>query len=193
MLTEQNNDKSRTWETEKNAFKPYPCGIVIHPAIDGCSQLHRKSLKVEDIKKVDLYVHPLVLELTGKKTPRDGLEGKFSVYHGAACGILYGKATPAEYTDEVVKATAELRSKITATVEEGIRSDEARIVINDGEHELHVEHAVGSLEVPMTEVQLEEKFMDQVVPVVGKDNAVKISKALWDVKVTPYCPWKLAV
>ena len=93
----------------------------------------------------------------------------------------------------MVKATAELRSKITATVREDIRSDEARIVINDGENELHVEHAVGSLEVPMTEAQLEEKFMDQVVPVVGKDNALKISKALWDIKVTPYCPWKLAV
>ena len=92
----------------------------------------------------------------------------------------------------MVKATAELRSKITATVREDIRSDEARIVINDGENELHVEHAVGSLEVPMTEVQLEEKFMDQVVPVLGPEKAAEVSKACWDIKVTPYCPWKLA-
>jgi aconitate decarboxylase len=105
--------------------------------------------------------------------------------------LLYGKATPAEYTDEVVAATAELRKKITATVEEGINSDEARIVINDGEQELHVEHAVGSLEVPMTERQLEEKFMGQVVPVLGPEKAAKISKALWDIKSTPYTPWQL--
>jgi aconitate decarboxylase len=137
-------------------------------------------------------VHPLVLELTGKKTPRDGLEGKFSVYHGAACGLLYGKATPAEYTDKVVEATAELRAKITATVEEGVRSDEARIVVNDGEHELHVQHAVGSLEVPMTDSQLEEKFMDNVVPALGAEKAAKISNALWDIKTTEYCPWKVS-
>ena len=189
-MSKQNSDMSRVWETENNAFKPYPCGIVIHPAIDGCSQLHRKGLKVDEIKKVDLYVHPLVLELTGKKTPRDGLEGKFSVYHGAACGLLYGKATPAEYTDKVVAQTAELRKKITATIEKSIRSDEARIVINDGEHELHVEHAVGSLEVPMTETQLEAKFMDQVVPVLGSEKASKVSKALWNVKAIPYSPWQ---
>ena len=186
----QNGDEARIWETEKNAFKPYPCGIVIHPVIDGCSQLHRRGFEVDDIKKVDLYVHPLVLELTGKKTPRDGLEGKFSVYHGAASGLLYGKATPAEYTDEAVAKTAELRKKISATVEDGIRSDEARIVINGGEHEIHVKHAVGSLEVPMTKIQLEEKFTDQVLPVLGPEKAGKISKAIWDIGSTPYCPWR---
>lgn len=148
-------------------------------------------MRVEDIEKIELFVHPLVLELTGKKSPRDGLEGKFSVYHGAACGLLYGKATPAEYTDEVVRKTSELRKKITATVKDGIRSDEAHIVVNDGEHELHVMHAVGSLEVPMTELQLEEKFMDQVVPVLGPEKAAKVSKVLWDIKAIPYHPWQL--
>ena len=163
---------------------------MIHPIIDGCCQLHRKGIEVNTIKKVDLYVHPLVLELTGKKFPRDGLEGKFSVYHGAACGLSYGKATPAEYTSVVVAETAELRNRIKATVEDGIRSDEARIVINDGEHEIHVKHAVGSLQVPMTESQLEDKFMDQVVPVFGPQRAAKISAALRDINVRPYCPWQ---
>jgi aconitate decarboxylase len=66
-------------------------------------------------------------------------------------------------------------------------------VINDGEHELHVEHAVGSLEVPMTDAQLEEKFMDNVVPVLGAEKASKISKAVWDIKTTPYYPWQLSM
>jgi hypothetical protein len=35
-------------------------------------------------------VHPLVLELTGKKTPREGLEGKFSIYHAVAVAIIEG-------------------------------------------------------------------------------------------------------
>ena len=38
------------------------------------------------VARIELRVHPLVLELTGKKEPRDGLEGKFSVYHGCAAG-----------------------------------------------------------------------------------------------------------
>lgn len=114
------------------------------------------------------------------------------MYHGAASGLMYGKATPAEYTDEVVAATADLCKKIAATIGDGIRSDEAHIVINDGEHELHVEHAAGSLEVPMTKLQLQEKFMDQVVPVLGPEKAAKISKALWDIKTTCYYPWQIS-
>ena len=33
-------------------------------------------------------MHPFVLELTGKKAPQTGLEGKFSVYHSAAVAII---------------------------------------------------------------------------------------------------------
>jgi 2-methylcitrate dehydratase PrpD len=74
-----------TWELLDNTYKPFPCGIVIHPTIDGCIQLRNAhSLKAADIAGVRLRVHPLVLELTGKTTPRIGLEGKFSVFHSAA-------------------------------------------------------------------------------------------------------------
>jgi len=29
------------WEILRNSFKPFPCGIVIHPIIDACIRLHR--------------------------------------------------------------------------------------------------------------------------------------------------------
>ena len=44
------------------------------------------------IERVELAVHPLVLELTGKRAPRSGLEGKFSVYHACAAALLFGQA-----------------------------------------------------------------------------------------------------
>lgn len=59
--------------------------------------------KTTDIEQIELTVHPLVLELTGKKKSKDHLESKFSVYHGAAIGLVYGKVTPAQYEDEVVQ------------------------------------------------------------------------------------------
>jgi 2-methylcitrate dehydratase PrpD len=74
-----------SWEVALNTYKPFACGIVIHPIIDGCIQLRNEhKLNAADIESVALKVHPLVLELTGKKTPHVGLEGKFSVYHSAA-------------------------------------------------------------------------------------------------------------
>ena len=180
-------DGDKKWEVEKNSFKPFPCGIVIHPVIDGCSQLRADGLKTEDIKSMEMFVHPLVLELTGKKLPKDGLEAKFSVYHGAACGILYGKATPAQYTDEVVKKTEQLRAKITATVDEGIKADECRIVVQTADNEIqkHVEHAVGSLAHPLSETQLQKKFEDQSAPVIGEAGASSLFSSLMQIMDSP--------
>jgi hypothetical protein len=47
-------------------------------------------------------VHSLVLELTGKKEPQDGLQGKFSVYHGFAAGPDLRPRERAEYEDDIV-------------------------------------------------------------------------------------------
>ena len=81
-----------------------PAASSIHPAIDGCIQLRNEhKLKAADIESIALGVHPLVLELTGKKTPQTGLEGKFSVYHSSAVAIIYGAAGEEEYSDEVVR------------------------------------------------------------------------------------------
>ncbi|MGH8796966.1 MAG: MmgE/PrpD family protein, partial [Caldimonas sp.] len=162
-----------TWEIALNTYKPFACGIVIHPSIDGCIQLRNQyRLKPEDIRRVTVKVHPLVLELTGKKAPATGLEGKFSVYHSCAAGLIYGRAGEHEYTDTVVNAPAvtALRAKVTAIVDSAM--DEAaadiRIETTDG-RTLHVfvEHAIGSVRRPMTEAQLKAKFIGQSEPVLG--------------------------
>jgi 2-methylcitrate dehydratase PrpD len=65
----------------------------IHPTIDACIQLRNEHKLVADlIDRIELRVHPLVLELTGKKTPATGLESKFSVYFAAALAIVVGAA-----------------------------------------------------------------------------------------------------
>jgi aconitate decarboxylase len=190
-LDEQMATLGKVWEVEKNAFKPFPCGIVVHPVIDGCLQLHKemksRGLSPNQIKTVKARVHPLVLELTGKKAPKDGLQAKFSVYHGGAIGLVLGKAGPAQYDDNVVASQEiiSVREKIDATADESLMADETEIVVEfEGgvTLEKHVEHAIGSLEVPMTDEQLQEKFIDQVNPVLGAEGTEKASKACWSLK-----------
>ena len=87
-----------------NTYKPFACGIVIHPTIDGCVQLRNEhGLKPDEIEAVRVRAHPLVLELTGKRTPQTGLEGKFSVYHSAAVALIEGKAAERSTRDPVVR------------------------------------------------------------------------------------------
>jgi 2-methylcitrate dehydratase PrpD len=184
-----NNGVGR-WEILRNSFKPFPCGIVIHPVIDACAQLHgeikKNTLDVHNIKSVIAKVHPLVLELTGKKTPKDGLEAKFSVYHSGACGILFGKATPAEYEDGVVRdpEVIIIRDRITAEIDSTLTPDQTTVTVElkDGQvFTKTIEHAIGSLEVPLDETMLQTKFLDQCIPVLG-DGATAASKACWEIE-----------
>ncbi len=174
------------WESALNTYKPFACGIVIHPAIDGCVQLRNAhNLKASDVAKVTLKVHSLVLELTGKKTPRNGLESKFSVYHSCAVGLLHGRAGEHEYTDEIVNHpdVLALRAKVEAIVDDRIDEASADLTLHttDG-RELHlfVEHAIGSVERPMSQAQLQAKFVGQAEPVLG---ATKTAQA-WALSMT---------
>lgn len=166
----------RTWEIALNTYKPFACGIVIHPAIDGCVQLRdQHGIQAEQVAKLQLKVHSLVLELTGKKTPSTGLESKFSVYHSCAVGLLYGQAGEHEYTDEVVSRpeVLALRAKVEAVVDDRIDEAAAELLLTttDGRKiALRVDHAVGSLQKPMSDGQLRAKFAGQSEPVLGPEK-----------------------
>ncbi|MHB9097399.1 MAG: MmgE/PrpD family protein [Syntrophales bacterium] len=153
-----------TWEVALNTYKPFACGIVIHPTIDGCIQLRSEyGLTGDEIDGITLTVHPLVLELTGEKDPQTGLEGKFSVYHSAAIAIIHGEAGESGYRDAMVldPKIGKLRDKVEAKADACIAEDAAHIAIRlkDGRTiEKKIEHAIGSLARPMSDADLEAKF-----------------------------------
>ena len=175
--SEITDDLGTRFEVSTNTFKPFACGIVIHPAIDACVQLrNRHGLQAGDIERIDLRVHHLVLELTGKKTPKDGLEGKFSVFHSAAAGVVFGRAGEAEYADDVVTRpdVIALRDRVHAVVDDAIAEDavDATVTCKDGRVlHLAVEHAIGSMARPMSDADLAAKFHGLVDPVLGAARA----------------------
>lgn len=182
LSTEQNLAKTtdglgEVWHTLENSFKPYACGLVIHPIIDGCLTLRQQhQFSPDDVKQIDLKVHPLVLELTGKSAPTTGLEGKFSVQHSAAIVTHEGESQARQYSDAAVQIPAvnTLRSKVQVAIEPGIRVDEAKVTmtLQDGRilHH-HVIHALGSIERPMNDEQVDAKFMDLASNVMTPEQA----------------------
>ena len=172
------------FEISFNSYKPFACGIVIHPSIDACVQLRERGVRAEDVERIELKVHSLVLELTGKKEPADGLQGKFSVYHGCAAGLIFGRAAEAEFDDEIVNRgdVVALRRKVVATVDDQI--DEASVdvtaVMKDGRREhVFVTHAIGSIENPMTDAMLEAKFQGLADGVLGAARSAELLEACW--------------
>jgi 2-methylcitrate dehydratase PrpD len=182
------NRLGETWELAINSYKPFACGVVIHPAIDGAIQLRNKHrLSAEDIESVSLDVHPLVLELTGKKTPAVGLEGKFSVYHSVAVAIIQGAGGEAQYSDEAVRdpRVMALRDRVSAAVDRSIHEDQVRIriLLKDGRKvEQFVEHALGSKDHPIDDRGLEAKFRGLTEGILSTLESERLMSLCWNVE-----------
>jgi 2-methylcitrate dehydratase PrpD len=168
------------YEIFRNSYKPFACGLVVHPVIDGCIQLRNENkLTTDMIERIDLSVHPIVLELTSKRTPRTGLEGKFSVYYAAAVAVVAGRAGEAQFSDAAVNdpVVVALRDRVEMIVDRSLAQDQARIVIKlrDGRVlDRFIIHAVGSVESPMSDQQLEAKFTDLVTGILPNDRARRL-------------------
>ena len=182
--TQVTGELGQRFEISFNSYKPFACGIVIHPSIDACVQLRDRGVRPEQVERIELKVHSLVLELTGNKEPADGLLAKFSVYHGCAAGLTFGRAAEQEFSDAIVNRPdmVALRRKVIATVDDSI--DEASVdvtaVLTNGERvHVVVEHAIGSIENPMTDALLEGKFHGLSDPILGAAAGIKLIEACW--------------
>jgi 2-methylcitrate dehydratase PrpD len=168
------------YEIFRNSYKPFACGLVVHAVIDGCTQLRDENKLTPDmIDRIDLSVHPVVLELTSKRNPRTGLEGKFSVYYAAAIAIIAGQAGEAQFSDAAVTdpVAIALRNRVETTIDKSLAQDQAKVTIKlkDGRVlDRFITHAVGSVEIPMTDRQLDAKFSNLVTGILPDDKARRL-------------------
>jgi 2-methylcitrate dehydratase PrpD len=168
------------WEIFNNGLKPYACGVVSHPAIDAAICLRdRTGFDSAAIEIIEAQVHPLVPELMGRAEPQIGLEGKFSVQHCIAAGLIDGAAYPAQFSDARVAdpALAALRRKVQLQVDEDMPEDACvlRLTISDGSIlEQRIEHATGSPQNPLSDERLNEKFLTLASSNLGESAAAAL-------------------
>jgi 2-methylcitrate dehydratase PrpD len=175
------------YEILANSYKPFACGIVIHPVIDACVQLRDgDGVEAASIRSVALRVHPLVLELTGKTQPQTGLEGKFSVFHAASVALIEGAGGEQQFSDRAVRdpAVIDLRRRVRATIDPALAPDAATVTLTlaDGRVvEKRIEHAIGSLARPMTDADLEAKFAGLAEASLGAARTRRLLDLCWRV------------
>jgi 2-methylcitrate dehydratase PrpD len=168
------------YEIYRNSYKPFACGLVVHAVIDGCIRLRNENkLTADMIERIDLDIHPIVIELTSKRKPRTGLEGKFSVYYAAAIAIVAGRAGEHQFSDAAVRdpIVVGLRDRVETSVDPSLAQDQARVRIKlkDGRVlDRFVVHAVGSVEIPLSDAQLEAKFADLASGILPDDRARRL-------------------
>jgi 2-methylcitrate dehydratase PrpD len=175
------------WLIESNGHKPYACGVVLHPLIDAVIALRsREPIDPAAVGEIGLRVHPLVLSITGVVEPSTGLQSKFSTLHSAAIALIDGAAGVAQYSDAKANdpAIAALRRKVRPIADESLRKDEAyaSVMINGRRHEVHVAHASGTADNPMSDAQIEAKFLDNAAPVIGSERAARARDIVWSLE-----------
>jgi 2-methylcitrate dehydratase PrpD len=162
--TEITGNLGSTWEIAQNTYKPFACGIVMHPTIDGCIQLRNEhKLTAAAVDRIDLRVHPLVLELTGKKTPATGSNpssASITLRLRRSSKVVVALRSSAIARCECRRSSLSA-DRVTATVDNTIKEEQVRITVmlRVGRRlEKFVEHAVGSVGNPISDKDLEVKF-----------------------------------
>jgi 2-methylcitrate dehydratase PrpD len=180
--SELDTELGTRWEIFRNGFKPYSCGVVTHPGIDAVRLLGKKhGVKPEDVERIDLQVHPLVIELTGKLEPRTGLEGKFSIAFSSAIALIEGTARQRQFTDEAVRRpeVVALMGRVFPTADKALSHTEAKATVrlrNGQTISEHVTAATGTPENPISDQELLEKFYDLTEPILGRGHAEKLAE-----------------
>jgi 2-methylcitrate dehydratase PrpD len=180
-------DLGDSWELLGNAYKPYPCGIVIHPAIDACLELVRKRKpNADEIESVSFDVNPGALGLCWRKLPNSVLEAQVSMFHWLAAALVEGEAGVAQAQLACIQnpKIRALQDRLTATSRPELNIDQAKAVMRmrDGAvFTVTIEHGVGSLAKPMSDDELSAKFLAQACGVLPDAKAKELLAASWNV------------
>lgn len=184
MLTDR---LGQHWETMNVSLKPFPSGCLTHAVIDACLALVRQyHFPSDEIVRIDLQVHRLALELTGRQEPQHSYDAQASLQHWAAAVLHYRRASLSEASEDSVHdpAVISLRQRVQATVSDELESDEARlwVTLRDGRRlEASAMPCIGSPRRPMSDADLQAKFLDLTAPVIGPARASLLSEYCWSV------------
>jgi 2-methylcitrate dehydratase PrpD len=176
------------WELVRNAYKAYPCGIVLSPVIDACLALAETRRPAPDAI-VDVVVHgsPLLLARANRADVQDDRSAKLSLQHVAAAAFRYGEVGLAAFDQAAVEdpAVAALRRKVRAVADEGLTVDEVRvdILLASGERASeHVSAARGNLARPLTDAELTAKARDLARLGAPGVDAERLFDTLWTIE-----------
>jgi 2-methylcitrate dehydratase PrpD len=171
------------WEILATSYKPYPCGFVLHPALD-CVLDWRRDNPQTEVHKVVVTGNPLMSLRANRPNITAGRESQVSVQHAIAAALVTGKAGLEQFTDDCVSepAVQALRENVEVLRDEQIATIAAKVEITtvDGETHYLVQHAArGSDANPMSDKDLEDKLRDAAAGWNPGHDIAPLIDAIW--------------
>ncbi len=178
------------WFIAGIALKPYSCCHFTHGFVD-CALELRSRVDLDAIARIDCplskRIQPLV---SGPQRPIEPYAAMFSVPYIVAQTLVTGTADLAAFFDRPIDDPRVLAIAERTTCSDDPLSDfprhfpgEVRITLESGEVVSHrVATSFGTPERPLSEGDVEAKFMANATRVMPADAAQRLLRAVWDVE-----------
>ncbi|HLZ02862.1 MAG TPA: MmgE/PrpD family protein [Bradyrhizobium sp.] len=172
-----------TWELMATSYKPYPCGFVIHPALDCVLDWCREHAKAE-VRRVVVRGNPLLAHRADRPEISTGRESQVSVQHAVAAALVFCEAGLDQFTDACVNdprvVTLRQRVEVVRDVSFSTIAAAVEITTADGEtHRLSQSAARGSDVNPMSDKDLEQKLRACATAWNPRHDVQPLIEAVW--------------
>jgi 2-methylcitrate dehydratase PrpD len=178
-------------------FKNHGCCGHTFPAIDAVLALKAKhSLTHRDIRKIRLASYKAGLDIIDNATPEGEYQAKFSIQYTVAHALVHGSVrlnafAPERLNDPDVRT---LMQKIEVVADPELskgyptqRAAQVEIETADGRKLAHFQPTrKGDPEMPLTDEELNDKFMELATPVLGESGARALLEQLWRTEMLPH-------
>lgn len=173
------------------------CGHAF-AAIDAALELRARGVRPEDVTMVAVASYKAALDVAGIREPRTAAEAKFSIPYLIAHALVHGSVRLDAFDAERLRdprinalmRKVYLREDPAYTADfPGKRAAHVAITTTDGKR---VEHFApfrkGDPEAPLTDADIEAKFLELAGPVIGEPHARTLLEQLWSLETLDGLP-----
>lgn len=172
-------------------FKNHGCCGHTFPSIDGVLHLQQQhGFTHQEVSRIRLATYKAGLDIIDNAHPEGAYQAKFSLQYTVAHALVHGSVRlnaflPERLNDAAVRA---LMPKIDCTADPvlskgypGQRAAQVEVELNDGRTFAHFQpYRKGDPELPLTDEELDGKFLELAEPVIGKTAATGLLQQLWE-------------
>jgi 2-methylcitrate dehydratase PrpD len=180
----------RDFHITRMTFKNHTCCGHTFAAIDGALALKAKmGLAAKDIQRVRVGTYQAALDVAGYDEPRTAAEGRFSLKYVVATALTHGSVRFAAFEPDRLgnRATRELMRRVEVAVDPQLdaafpaqRAARVAIEARDGRRQEFLQPTrIGDPDAPLSDAQLEAKYLELAGPVLGEAKAKALLGRLW--------------
>lgn len=178
-------DMGKKYKIKETVFKPYASCRHTHGPIDGLLRIKAKhDLSYKDIDSVVVETYETALKIAGNTDFSCPLAAKFNIYYCLACALIFGRVSVSEFQEETLRdpRLASLIPAIHVNVTEEMNAIYpskwvAKVAVKTKKGEVYttfVEYPKGDPENPMTDLEVDEKYLLLATLKIEESRARKI-------------------